>query len=137
MKKSALFMLDTNIASYIIRGANSILRKHLNQISINALCISTITQGELIYGLELKPGATTLKKLIREFLLRPKILPWDENAAKQYGILRARLEKAGTPMGNMDAMIAAHALSEKAVLVTNDNAFSRIKGLIIEDWSKI
>ncbi len=137
MRKTVYYMLDTNIASFIVRGANPSLQKRLKRIPVNNLCISTITQAELLYGLELKPEATALKKLVHQFLLRPKILPWDENAAKQYSILRARLEKAGTPLGNLDTMIAAHALSKKAVLVTNDQAFSRVKGLTIEDWSRI
>lgn len=137
MKKLPCYMLDTNIASFIIRGANLHLREHLKQIPANTLCISTVTQGELFYGIELKPEAVSLKKLIHEFLHRVEIFPWDEDAARQYGILRACLEKAGTPLGNLDTMIAAHALAKQAVLVTNDSAFSRVKGLSIEDWSTL
>jgi tRNA(fMet)-specific endonuclease VapC len=135
MKKTERFMLDTNIASFIIRGGNARLQKHLQRVPVNALCISTITQGELLFGLERKPEATALKKLVHNFLTRPGIFPWDSDAAGHYGILRAALEKAGTPLGSLDTMIAAHALSKKAVLVTNDNAFSHVKGLKIQDWT--
>ncbi|MBZ0255552.1 type II toxin-antitoxin system VapC family toxin, partial [bacterium] len=107
MNETVRYMLDTNIASYIIRGGNKKLRKRLSQVPISSLCISSITQAELIYGLALKPEATTLKKLVRDFLLRPEILPWDDKAAEQYGTVRARLEKAGAPIGNLDTMIAA------------------------------
>jgi tRNA(fMet)-specific endonuclease VapC len=63
-------------------------------------------------------------------------LPWDSNAARRYADVRATLEIAGTPMGNLDMMIAAHALAEEAVLVTNDRSFRRLKELKIEDWTK-
>jgi len=64
------------------------------------------------------------------------ILPWDSDAARRYGLLRATLEGEGQPMGNLDVMIAAHALAVGAVLVTNDQAFARIKKLKVEDWTK-
>jgi len=64
------------------------------------------------------------------------ILPWDSDAAQQYGELRATLEREGQPMGNLDAMIGAHALALEAVLLTNDRAFGRIRKLKVEDWTK-
>jgi tRNA(fMet)-specific endonuclease VapC len=97
--------------------------------------ISTVTEGELRYGAARRPGATRLLKIVEEFLLRVTILPWDSEAAKQYGHLRASLESAGQPMGNLDMMIGAHALALGAVLVTNDQAFTRIKKLKTEDWT--
>ena len=77
-----------------------------------------------------------MKTTIDEFLLRVDSLPWDSNAARRYADVRAALEIAGTPMGNLDMMIAAHALAEEAVLVTNDRSFRRLKKLKIEDWTK-
>jgi tRNA(fMet)-specific endonuclease VapC len=77
-----------------------------------------------------------LHSLIEEFFLRVTILPWDSEAARQYGQLRATLERTGRPLGNLDTMIAAHALALGAVLVTNDRAFSSIKKLTVENWSK-
>ncbi len=77
-----------------------------------------------------------MKTAIDEFLLRVDSLPWDSNAARRYAGVRAALEIAGTPMGNLDMMIAAHALAEEAVLVTNDRSFRRLKELKIEDWTK-
>jgi len=65
------------------------------------------------------------------------ILPWDSEAAQQYGQLRAALEREGRPLGNLDTMIAAHALALGAVLVTSDRAFSRIKKLKVEDWTNV
>ena len=63
-------------------------------------------------------------------------MPWDSNAARRYADLRAALEIAGTPMGNLDMRIAAHALAAEAILVTNDRSFGRLKNLKIADWTK-
>jgi tRNA(fMet)-specific endonuclease VapC len=136
MTKTEHFMLDTNTASFIIRGGNPKLEAHLQNVPASALCISTVTEGELLYGLELKTGATKLKKLIQDFLLRPDILPWGSEAAMHYGVVRANLTRAGIPLASLDTMIAAHALSKKAVLVTNDGSFSRVQGLKVIDWTK-
>jgi tRNA(fMet)-specific endonuclease VapC len=74
--------------------------------------------------------------VIEDFFLRVAILPWDSDAAQQYGQLRATLEREGQPMGNLDTMIGAHALALNVVLVTNDSSFARIKKLKVEDWTK-
>jgi len=97
------------------------------------LCMSAVTQGELVCGLARRPDATALKTAVREFLVRLEVLAWDSGAAERYGVLRALLERLGTPMGNLDTLIAAHALASGAVLVTNDQAFRRVEGLSVED----
>ena len=98
--------------------------------------ISTVTEAELRYGLARRPDASRLQSLVEDFLLTVTILPWDSEAAKQYGWLRAGLEREGMPMANLDLMIGAHALAMGAVLVTNDRAFARIKNLKLADWTK-
>jgi tRNA(fMet)-specific endonuclease VapC len=75
------------------------------------------------------PGAIRPKTLVEEFLLRVEVLPWTSEAAGQYAEIRAALEKFGRPMGNMDMLIAAHALAANAILVTHDRVFRRVKGL--------
>ena len=100
------------------------------------IAISAVTEGELRFGAARLPHATRLHNLIEDFFLRVAVLPWDSDAARQYGQLRAALERDGQPMGNLDAMIAAHALALDAVLVTNDQAFARIKKLKVVDWTK-
>ena len=95
-----------------------------------------MTQGELFYGLARKPEAIALKTAVLAFLSRLDVLPWDRAAAERYGALRASLERLGTPLGNLDTLIAAHALSVDAALVTNDQAFARIEGLQVEDWTR-
>lgn len=131
MKK---YLLDTNITSYIIRGIPAV-RFKLKHIPISQIFVSAVTEGELRFRVARRPGATKLQKAVEEFLLRVTILPWDSSAARSYGDLRAELERVGQPVGNLDLMIAAHALASDTILVTSDRVFSRIKKLKIEDWT--
>lgn len=133
---AALYLLDTNTVSYIVKGSNPTVDKHLAKVPISRVTISSITEGELLYGIARKPEASRLQVIVNAFLQHVTILPWDSKAAQEYGNLRAILEQKGHPMGNLDTMIAAHALALKAVLVTSDRAFSRIKKIKIEDWSR-
>jgi len=103
---------------------------------ISEIAVSSVTEGELSYGLARNPDAVRLRTLLDEFLLRVTILPWDSDAAQQYGEVRASLERIGEPMGSLDMMIGAHALAAGLVLVTNDRAFGRIAGLKIQAWTK-
>jgi tRNA(fMet)-specific endonuclease VapC len=101
-----------------------------------ALGISVLTEAELRFAVAKKPEAARLGVAVEEFLLRVEILPWDSDAAKSYARMRANPERGGEPLGNLDMMIATHALAAEAVLVTHDRVFHRVKGLKIEDWSK-
>src|SRR5713226_9438718 len=134
--KLTRYLLDTNIASCVIKGNNPAVDRHLVKVTMAQLAISAVTEGELRFGAARLPHAARLHSMIEDFFLRVAILPWDSDAARQYGQLRAALERQGQPMGNLDAMIAAHALAVGAVLVINDHAFGRIKRLKVEDWTK-
>ena len=123
------YLLDTNIASCIIKGNSPAVDRRLAKVAMAQLAVSAVTEGELRFGAARLPHATRLHNLIEDFFLRAAVLPWDSDAAQQYGRLRATLEREGQPMGNLDAMIAAHALALDAILVTNDHAFARIKKL--------
>jgi tRNA(fMet)-specific endonuclease VapC len=129
------YLLDTNTVSFIFKR-NAVVLRRLAEVSMAQLAISAVTEGELRFGLARRPEATRLRQVVEEFLLRVAILPWDSDAAHHYGHLRASLERDGQPMGNLDTLIAAHALATSSVLVTNDHAFSRIKKLKVEDWTK-
>ena|ERR1041385_1701541 len=129
------YLLDTNTASYVIKGNIPATRLRLAKIPMEQVHISSITEAELRYGAARRPDATKLHQIIEEFLLRTTILAWDSKAAQEYGLLRASLERAGQPIGNLDLMIAAHALAMGAILVTNDRAFARIKKLKTENWT--
>lgn len=100
-----------------------------------SLCISVITEAELYYGLAKRPEAKRLHLVVEELLKRVDVLPWDSNIVKNYGFIRAEMERRGKPLAPLDMMIAAHALSINAVLVTNDWVFSQVNDLAIEDWT--
>ncbi len=129
------YMLDTNIASYMLRGGNPALSDRLATVPMASVCISAVTQGELLYGVARRPGSRGLAQAVRELLSRLEVLAWDGAAATRYGILRARLEMEGQPLGSLDALIAAHAIASDARLVTNDRALARVPGLVVEDWT--
>jgi len=136
-KEIRRFMLDTNMASYIIKGANDAVQKRLENVPMASLCISAVTQAELLRGVAKKPDAKQLPMVVNEFLLRVEILPWDSRAAETYATLRTAIEKEGKPLGAMDMLIAAHAASSGAILITNDEAFYNVrKYLSLEDWTK-
>ena len=130
------YLLDTNIASYVIKGNVPRVRERLVKVPMSEVGISVITEAELRFGVEKKPEAARLSVAVEEFLLRVEILAWDSDAAESYARLRADMERIGEPMGNLDMMIAAHALAAQAVLVTHDRVFHRVKQLKIEDWTK-
>ena len=131
------YLLDTNTVSYVIKGNIPRVRERLLKVPMAEVGISAVTETELRFGVARLPEAKKLDAAVEEFLLRVEILPWDSEAAKQYARLRAVLETEGEPIGNFDLMIAAQALAAGAVLVTSDYVFRRVKGLKVEDWTKL
>lgn len=130
------YLLDTNMASYVIKGNVPHVRENLRQVPMAEVGISAVTEGELRFGVARKPGAARLHVAVEEFLVRVEILPWDSSAAQHYAVLRCAMEDSGTPMGSLDMMIAAQALAIEAKLVTHDRVFRRLKHLNIQDWTK-
>jgi tRNA(fMet)-specific endonuclease VapC len=130
-----MYLLDTDMVSYFMRNNPKKVRIEVTKHEKDALCISTISYAELIFGLK-KNYSKQLDFWLNEVLSKFQIFPFDEAAALAYGDIRVKLEKSGTPLDNMDMLIAACALSHKATLVShNRKHFSIIKGLKIEDWS--
>ena len=130
------YLLDTNIASYVIKGNVPAVRRRLERLPMWQVAVSAVTEGELRYGVARRPEALRLGTVVEEFLLRVTVQVWDSAAAAQYGRVRAAIERNGRPMGNLDLMIASHALSLGAILVTNDRAFTCIDGLRLENWTQ-
>jgi tRNA(fMet)-specific endonuclease VapC len=128
------YMLDTNTVSHLLRK-HAAVSKHVVQHPMASLCISAITEAELLFGLAKRPKATTLYLAVHEFLRRVEILDWNSVAADQYGTTRATMEKHGKILTPLDMLIGSHALSLKIVLVTNDQAFAQMPDLQIEDWT--
>ena len=131
-----LYMLDTNIASHIIKGDIALVRERLVAVPIHRVVVSSVTQAELRYGLAKRSYPKGLTTRVHEFLIRVKILPWDKDAAIAYGDLGATCEAAGVTLSPLDLMIAAHAQAVNAILVTGDKAFSMIgDGFRVENWT--
>ena len=132
-----LYMLDTNTASYIIKGEPSVVREYLQNVPMADVCVSAITEAELLRGVAKKPDAKRLPVAVKEFLLRVDVLSWDSNTTKTYAELQTVCEIEGKPLGAMDMLIAAHSVSVGAVLITNDKAFYNVEHhLTLEDWTR-
>jgi tRNA(fMet)-specific endonuclease VapC len=130
------YLLDTNTASYVIKGTKQSVRERLRDVPISQVAISVVTEAELRFGIVRKPEAVRLRILVEEFLLRVPSLAWDSESARQYAQLRTALEARGNILGSMDLMIAAQALAVHCVLVTNDRGFRHVKHLTTEDWTR-
>jgi tRNA(fMet)-specific endonuclease VapC len=129
-------MLDTDMCSYIIKEHPESVRQRFQTLAMEQLCISVVTYAELIYGVERSSSKRVNRPIIEDFVRHLDVMDWDTGAADQYGVIRAGLEAAGTPIGTMDMMIAAHAKSIKAVLVSNNQKhFTKVKGLKIDNWT--
>lgn len=130
----SLHMLDTNTVSHLIKGHPAVVARMV-ATPMASLCISAVTEGEMLFGLAKRPDAQRLHVAVHEFLLRVDVLPWDSAVAQHYGTVRANMERQGKVLAPLDMMIAAHALSVGAALVSNDRAFGLVAGLSIEDWT--
>ena len=128
-------MLDTNTVSSLIKQ-NQLVRKRITSLPMDKLCLSVISEAELLYGLAKKPHAKNLHQVVQEFLKRIEVLAWNSDVAEHYAILRADLEAKGAALGSLDMQIAAHAFEAGAFLVTNDQAFKSVKRLKVEDWTQ-
>jgi tRNA(fMet)-specific endonuclease VapC len=130
------YLLDTNIASHVVRGDRPEITRRLSRIPVAEVRISAVTEGELRFGLARRNHPVSLSEHVTQFLARVDVLPWDREVALVYGDLRAACEASGVALAPLDMMIAAHAVAADAVLVTRDKAFSQVAGpLKTDDWS--
>lgn len=131
-----IYILDTNIISYIIKNQDYSLIDKFEKISKNhTIGVSSITIAELYYGVK-KKGSQKLEVLVNEFLLPLQRYSFDENAAFEYGDIRTNLESQGNIIGPNDLLIAAHAKSLDAILITNNiKEFERVENLVLENWA--
>ena len=128
-------LLDTNICIYIIKRKPAAVLKRFLEYKVGDIGISSITLSELHYGVAKSEHRDKNAKALDEFIIPLEVVPFDEAAAHVYGEIRAGLEKAGTPIGSMDMLIAAHAASLGIPLVTNNTReFERVPPLRIIDW---
>jgi tRNA(fMet)-specific endonuclease VapC len=130
-------MLDTNTVSYIVKGKSQRARTRLARLpKTEAACISSITAAEIYFGLAKRPPTAEFRAAIEGFLAKIRIVAWDREEAVVYGALRAKQEAVGKPLENMDLLIAAHAISVGARLVTHDAVFRQVADLgTTVDWA--
>ncbi|MER2513480.1 MAG: type II toxin-antitoxin system VapC family toxin [Nitrosomonas ureae] len=131
-----LHMLDTDTASYLIKGKSPVIESRLAALVPSMVCISVMTRAELLNGLKRLPADHRLHLAVRQFLKIVRVLPWDAEAADWYADIRHQLVSSGQPIGELDMMIAAHSLSAGAVLVTNNSRhYERIAApIMLENW---
>jgi tRNA(fMet)-specific endonuclease VapC len=129
------YLLDTNTCIYIINRKPPSAVSQIRSKNPDDIAISTITVAELQYGVNRSQHADRNRIALLEFLVPFNIIDFNQSAAAFYGIIRASLEAKGTPIGPMDLLLAAQALSEKLVLITNnEKEFRRVDELQIENW---
>jgi len=127
-------MLDTDISSYVIRRRPPTIAQQFDRYA-EQLCVSVMTAAELRFG-AFRAGRTELSSLVEAYLARVTILDWPDSATFHYARVRTTLERLGTAIGNMDLLIACHALVEQATLVTNNlKHFAPVPGLKVEQWN--
>jgi tRNA(fMet)-specific endonuclease VapC len=129
------YLLDTNICIYALKGNQTVLRRLLAH-QRSEVAVSVITEAELRAGAAKSDSPHKTLRAVENFLGPITILPLLSHDAIAYGAVRAKLERAGTPIGPLDTLIAAHAVGRKLVLVTNnEREFARVAGLRIENWA--
>ena len=133
---SLLYLLDTNIASYYLRRSSPLLEERVNEgLLQQTVALSALTRAELRFGQAGMAADDRRRQLIDHFLQQLPSLPWTAHAADHYGVLKDAFRRAGTPVGEIDTQIAAHALAEGLVLVThNTRHFEPVPGLKQADW---
>lgn len=130
------FLLDTNIVSFHIRESSRPLQRRLKRIPASQVGLSVVTEMEIRYGLARNP-TLRIAPLVEQFLDGITILPLTSDVARVYAAVRAALDVQGAPIGPLDLMIAAHALTAGVTLITNNTPeFIRVPGLRCKDWTR-
>ena len=130
------YMLDTNIVAFAKNNRPEIVLERMRRFDPSDLCVSVVTLAELEYGVFNSSNPERNQLALTLFLANIEVVPFGDDAAVEYGRIRADLRRKGTPIGANDLMIAAHAKSLGMTLVTNNTrVFARVEGLMLEDWA--
>lgn len=130
------YMLDTNICIFVIKHKPEAVIKRFMEHDPSDICISSITYAELVHGVEKSQAKEKNRIALTLLLANIQIVPFDSLAAQVYGVVKADLQKQGTPIGPLDTLIASHAKALDLTLVTNNTReFIRVEGLKVEDWA--
>ena len=131
-----IYLLDTDICSFVMKRRYPALQQRVEAFAAGSLKVSSITRFELEYGVRRKHSSADLERVVAAFLFNVEILAFDGEAARRAGDVRARLDKIGNPIGAYDLLIAGHALSLGATLVTHNlRELERVPELLVEDWT--
>ena len=130
-------LLDTNVCIYIIRRRPPKVLSNFERFEVGEVGVSSVTVAELSYGAEKSSRPEQNWEALSQFLLPLEVVAFGPEAAAAYGRIRVALERAGTPIGPLDTLIAAHAISLGVTLVTNNvREFERVPNLDVEDWTR-
>ena len=131
------FLLDTNICVFLIRKRSDSIRAHILRHQVGEIGVSSITEAELRFGADKSSDPVKNHAILDRFFLTLPVLDFDSDCAREYGKIREFLEKNGSPIGSLDTLIAAHALSAGLTVVTNNTReFQRMPGLSVVDWTQ-
>ncbi|MEZ5615331.1 MAG: PIN domain-containing protein [Rhodocyclaceae bacterium] len=132
----ARYLLDTDICSYIMKRSHPALLERIRCVPIADQALSVVTASELLYGVKLSTKQKQAREAFNAFVRHLEVMEWPAEAAEDYADIRANLKRRGEMIGANDLLIAAHARSLKAILVTNNvREFGRVKGLKVENWT--
>lgn len=132
----ARYLLDTDICSYIMKRSHLALLERIRSVPIADQALSVVTAAELLYGVKLSTKQKQAREAFNAFVRHLEVMEWPAEAAEHYADIRADLKRRGEMIGANDLLIAAHARSLKAILVTNNiREFGRVKGLKVENWT--
>jgi tRNA(fMet)-specific endonuclease VapC len=132
----AVYMLDTDISSFIMKRSHDSVLKRLKTVATSDVCVSAITRSELMFGVEISPRRQKDQVALNDYLRHVAVLDYPSEAALHYAQIRADLKARGILIGANDLLIAAHARCLKLKLVTNNTReFERVPGLEIENWA--
>ena len=130
-----IYLLDSNICIYIIKKSPRKAVEHIKSLDPSQVRLSSISLGELEYGVSKSKDREKNRIALIDFISAFDIVPFDDNDAEIYGLIRADLERKGTIIGSYDMQIAAQAISKNLILVTNNvREFSRVNGIKLENW---
>jgi tRNA(fMet)-specific endonuclease VapC len=132
---STLYMLDTDTCAFILRRTSDTLLARIQSVPLQQQTISVVTYAELLYGVQVSTKKKANQEAVNNLVRHLTVFEWSLDAAKHYAVIRAALKKKGTMIGSNDLLIASHAISIGATVVTNNiKDFGRVAGLKIENW---
>ena len=131
------YMLDTDTCAFILRKSSPVLLERIQLVPLAQQCMSVVTLAELLYGIQVSSKKKANREAVDALTRHVNVIDWTKEAAAHYAEIRADLKKKGQQLGANDLLIAAHARSLGAVIVTNNvKDFGRVKGLKLEHWSR-